>query len=107
MVFAALCPDNNAALWAGSDDTTDGSYGYFVGHNPGDFACVYALVPGNYVTLCDSNGNLRNYTVAQLYDIPNTTTFQDLVRELDPQGECLILQTCIGDGSTYRIVVCK
>lgn len=106
-VFAPACPDNNAALWAGNDDTTDGSYGYFIGHNPGDFACVYSLVPGNYVTLCDVNGNLRGYTVAQLYDVPNTIFFHEVVDRLIPQGESLIMQTCIGDGSYYRIVVCQ
>lgn len=35
---SASAPASGAGLWMGSDSTTDGSWGYFIGHNPGDFS---------------------------------------------------------------------
>lgn len=106
-IFAPSCPNNNAALWAGDDSTTDGSYGYFVGHNPGDFACVYNLNIGDRVTMCNAHGDTRDYYVTRTFVVPSTTYFEQLGTDMVPNSESVVLQTCIGDGSFYRIVVCE
>ncbi len=103
---ANVVPDTGGGLWRGSDSTTDGSWGYFVGHNPGSFACVMDLVQGNPVTVWDSKGNSRTYTVVSTFDVPDTTLWEDLQPQISTYGESVIMQTCNGD-SLYRIVVAR
>ena len=40
---SASAPASGAGLWMGSDSTTEGSWGYFIGHNPGDFTCEMCI----------------------------------------------------------------
>lgn len=107
-------PTSGAALWAGSDSVTDGRMGYFIGHNPGDFAEVATLQPGDAVSVCDNAGDERIYTVYDTVDVPCTTGFDDmdwtiidpagsLSYSLPAQSESLVLQTCIP--GAYRLVV--
>ena len=103
---ANVVPDTGGGLWRGSDSTTDGSWGYFVGHNPGSFACVMDLVQGNPVTVWDSKGNSRTYTVVSTFDVPDTTMWEDLQPQISTYGESVIMQTCNGD-DLYRIVVAR
>lgn len=56
-----------AVLFAHSDAvsaTTDGSWGYFVGHNPGDFANVMDLTEGDAVMVCVGDGAHYRVVVA-------------------------------------------
>lgn len=104
---SAAAPARGAGLWMGSDSTTDGSWGYFIGHNPGDFCCVMALSTGDAVTVCDRDGNERTYRVIDTFDVPDTTYWEDISYKVDGYGESIALQTCCGDGEHYRVVVAK
>ena len=102
---AATAPTHGAAVWMGNDDTTDGSWGYFIGHHPGDFGPVMNLRNGDAVTVCDGNGNTRTYHVIDVFDVPDTTTWNQIADRVTSHGESAVLQTCVGDNAHYRIVV--
>lgn len=102
---SASAPKSGAGLWMGSDSTTDGSWGYFIGHNPGDFTCVMTLKNGDPVTVCDSDGNSRTYTVVDEFIVPDSTYWEDIQSRVTDYGESVILQTCCGDNAHYRVVI--
>lgn len=101
---ASRAPDSTAGLWMGSDSTTDGSWGYFIGHHPGVFNCVMYLDEGDAITVCDADGNARTYTVFAVYDVSDDTTWNQISSEVTSHGESIALQTCNGDHATYRII---
>ena len=104
-VRGGTTPDAGAGLWLGSDDTADGSWGYFVGHNPGPFAPVKTLGCGSTITLCDAAGATRTYIVRDVFTIETTATWKTIAGRVTGYGESLVLQTCTGDGATNTIVV--
>lgn len=104
-VRGGTTPDAGAGLWLGSDATDDGSWGYFVGHNPGAFAAVKDLRPGDAVGLTDSAGASRTYTVREVFAVEVTATWKAIAGRVTGYGESIILQTCTGDGATNTIVV--
>ena len=55
-VRGGTTPSSGGGLWLGSDAVDDGSWGYFVGHNPGSFAPVRSLSSGDAVVVCDRSG---------------------------------------------------
>ena len=101
---SASAPVETAGIWAGSESTTDGDWGYFVGHHPGVFNCVMDLQNGDAVQVCDNCGNKRTYHVISIYDIPNYTSYEELAADVESHGESITLQTCYGDNQHYRIV---
>ena len=102
---SASAPASGAGLWMGSDSTTDGSWGYFIGHNPGDFTCVMTLKNGDPVTVCDSDGSTRTYSVVDEFIVPDSTYWEDIQSRVTDYGESIILQTCCGDNAHYRVVI--
>lgn len=102
---SASAPASGAGLWMGSDSTTDGSWGHFIGHNPGDFTCVMTLKNGDPVTVCDSDGNTRTYSVVDEFIVPDDTYWEDIQSRVTDYGESIILQTCCGDNAHYRVVI--
>ncbi len=98
-------PASGAGIWAGSDSTTDGGWGYFIGHNPGSFAPVMDLSIGDAVTICDSAGQTRTYRVIDLFTVPDTAYWEDIEPRVTGHGESIALQTCCGDHANYRVVV--
>lgn len=102
---SASAPSSGAGLWMGSDSTTDGSWGYFIGHNPGSFTCVMTLKNGDPVTVCDSNGDARTYYVVDEFVVPDDTYWEDIQSHVTGYGESIILQTCCGDNAHYRVVI--
>lgn len=105
--MSSSAPASGGGLWMGSDSTTDGTWGYFIGHNPGSFSCVMGLGVGSPVTVCDSNGNERTYYAVDTFTVPDTSYFEDISGRVTGYGESIILQTCCGDNANYRIVVCQ
>ncbi len=103
--LATTAPSSGAGLWMGSDSTTDGSWGYFIGHNPGPFHHVMDLAPGDAITVTDSAGAARTYRVVDVFTVPDTTAWEDIQQRVTGYGESIILQTCCGDDANYRIVV--
>lgn len=103
--LASTAPATGAGLWNGSDSTTDGSWGYFIGHNPGPFSCMLSLGIGSRVAVTDSAGAARSYTIRTVFDVPNTATWEDIEGSVTGYGESIVLQTCIDGGSHYRIMV--
>lgn len=101
----ASAPSSGAGLWMGSDSTTDGTWGYFIGHNPGPFTCVMSLKNGDPVTVCDGDGNMRTYHVVDEFIVPDTTYWEDIQSRVTTYGESIILQTCCGDNAHYRVVI--
>ena len=101
----ASAPTSGAGLWMGSDSTTDGSWGYFIGHNPGSFTCVMTLKNGDPVTVCDSDGASRTYYVVDEFIVPDSTYWEDIQSRVTEYGESVILQTCCGDNAHYRVVI--
>ena len=101
----ASAPSSGAGLWMGSDSTTDGSWGYFIGHNPGSFTCVMTLKNGDPVTVCDSDGTSRTYHVVDEFIVPDSTYWEDIQSRVTEYGESVILQTCCGDNAHYRVVI--
>lgn len=104
-VRGGTTPDAGAGLWLGSDSTSDDSWGYFVGHNPGSFAPVKELGIGSQVTVCDSGGATRAYTVRDVFTVEATATWKTIASRVTGYGESVILQTCTGDGATNTIAV--
>ena len=98
-------PEVGAGLWLGSDSVTDGSWGYFVGHNPGDFANVMDLAEGDAVTVCDRDGAFRTYYVVDTFTVTTETYWDDIKDRVTGYGESIGLQCCVGDGAHYRVVV--
>lgn len=96
-------PNTGAGIWMGSDSTTDGSYGYFIGHNPGSFSCVMNLGMGSSVTVWDSNGDQRTYNVVDIFEVARDSHWSDVSPRVTCYGEAVAMQTCNGD--CYRIVV--
>lgn len=98
---ASSAPGSGAATWMGSGSTTDGAPTHFIGHNPGDFAAVMGLGVGSVITVVDSSGNSRSYTVYEVMDVTddgyNNANLADDVypRMLYAGGERISLQTCI------------
>lgn len=101
----ASAPKTGAGLWMGSDSTTDGSWGYFIGHNPGDFTAVMTLKNGDPITVCDGDGASRTYHVIDEFIVPDTTYWEDIESRVTQYGESVILQTCCGDNEHYRVVI--
>ena len=101
----ASAPSTGAGLWMGSDSTTDGSWGYFIGHNPGSFTRVMTLKNGDPVTVCDSDGNTRTYHVVDEFIVPDDTYWEDIQSRVIQYGESIIVQTCCGDNAHYRVVI--
>lgn len=104
---AASAPKYGAGLWDGSDSTTDGTYGYFIGHNPGDFNCVMYLSAGDPVSVMDRNGASRTYHVAEVFEVSRTTKFGQIEARIKAYGECIVLQTCVPEQEVYRIVIAQ
>lgn len=103
--YSASAPNHGASLWSGNDSTTDGSWGYFIGHHPGDFQPVMSLSLGDTIEICDRNGTSRRYKVIDIFDVPSNEQFYNIEQRITSHGESAILQTCVGDNASYRIVV--
>lgn len=103
--LTSTAPASTAGIWWGSDSTTDGQLGYFIGHNPGIFTPVLDLAQGSAVDVWDTDGNFREYHVVDLFDVPNTTYLEDMLPRINTHGESICLQTCIQGGAYYRIIV--
>ena len=104
--LTAIPPQYGAGLWYGSDSTTDGSFGYFIGHNPGDFRCALTIQVGDPVIVYDSDGKARRYFAQDIFVVPNGSTWGQIEERVAFHGESAILQTCLDDSSGYRITVC-
>lgn len=98
-------PSATAGLWLGSDDVDDGTWGYFIGHNPGVFAPVASLLEGSPVTVVDYSGDSHTYHVVKRFDVNAGSTWDQVAADVTGYGESIILQTCINGGAQYRIVV--
>ncbi|WP_165062422.1 sortase [Adlercreutzia sp. ZJ154] len=105
--LASAAPSSGAGLWMGSDSTTDGSWGYFIGHNPGPFHHVMNLTYNDAITVNDSTGNSRTYYVIDVFTVPNSAYWEDIQERVSGYGESVILQTCCGDNANYRIIVAR
>ena len=96
-------PNSGAGIWKGSDSTTDGSYSYYIGHNPGSFNAAANASNGSQITVNDSDGNSRTYTVVDTFVVSRDSTWGDVSDRVTSHGESVALQTCVEDG--YRIIV--
>lgn len=104
-VRGGTTPATGAGLWLGSDAVDDGSWGYFIGHNPGSFAPVRSLKIGDAVTLTDQSGKRRTYQVRSVLTVSAAATWKTVAPLVTGFGESVILQTCTGNGLTNTIVV--
>ncbi len=86
--------------------TTDGSWGYFIGHNPGPFCDVMGLEQGDLISICDRQGHQRAYQVVKTFRVTDDTCWEYIEDDVTGYGESAVLQTCCGDNAHYRIVVC-
>lgn len=98
-------PSSGAGIWRGSDSTTDGSYGYFIGHNPGSFNVVAKAGSGSQIIVNDSNGNSRTYTVVDTFVVARGSMWSDVSDRVTSHGESVALQTCVDGG--YKILVAE
>lgn len=105
--MTASAPKHGAGLWYGSDSTTDGELGYFIGHHPGDFYAVMELSEGDVVSVCDRDGDSRDYAVVDVFTVPDDTYLDDILDRIDRYGESVCLQTCVGDKASFRIAVAQ
>ncbi|MEC4294986.1 sortase domain-containing protein [Adlercreutzia shanghongiae] len=97
-VRGGTTPSSGGGLWLGSDAVDDGSWGYFVGHNPGSFAPVRSLSLGDVVTVCDRRGAQRTYVVRDVFQVEETATWKTIASRVTGYGESVVLQTCAGNG---------
>ena len=98
-------PESTAGLWLGSDDVDDGSWGYFIGHNPGVFTPILDLKVGDTFAIRDFSGAEHTYTVVKEFDVNAGTNWSDIEADVTGYGESAILQTCINGGKQYHIIV--
>ncbi len=103
-VRGGTTPSSGGGLWLGSDAVDDGSWGYFVGHNPGSFAPVRSLSSGDAVVVCDRSGGRRTYTVRDVFQVEETATWKTIASRVTGYGESVVLQTCAGDGMNVIVV---
>lgn len=103
-VRGGTTPSSGGGLWLGSDAVDDGSWGYFVGHNPGSFAPVRSLSSGDAVVVCDRSGAQRAYTVREVFQVEETATWKAIASRVTGYGESVVLQTCAGDGMNVIVV---
>lgn len=103
-VRGGTTPGSGGGLWLGSDAVDDGSWGYFVGHNPGSFAPVRSLSLGDGVMVCDRSGAQRAYTVRDVFQVEETATWKAIASRVSGYGESVVLQTCAGDGMNVIVV---
>ena len=103
-VRGGTTPSSGGGLWLGSDAVDDGSWGYFVGHNPGSFAPVRSLSSGDAVVVCDRSGAQRAYTVREVFQVEETATWKTIASRVTGYGESVVLQTCAGDGMNVIVV---
>ncbi len=103
-VRGGATPSSGGGLWLGSDAVDDGSWGYFVGHNPGSFAPVRSLSSGDAVVVCDRSGAQRAYTVREVFQVEETATWKTIASRVTGYGESVVLQTCAGDGMNVIVV---
>ena len=102
---ASTAPGSGAGIWKGSDSTTDGSYSYYIGHNPGSFSAAANASNGSQITVNDSDGNSRTYTVVDTFVVSRDSTWSDVSDRVTSHGESVALQTCVEDG--YKIVIAE
>lgn len=102
---ATTAPDTDAGIWKGSDSTTDGSYGYFIGHDSTDFGGVADMELGSEVAVTDGNGDSRTYQVVDSFVVPKGSYWSDISGRVTGYGESIVMQTCVDDG--YQIVVAE
>lgn len=103
-VRGGTTPSSGGGLWLGSDAVDDGSWGYFVGHNPGSFAPVRSLSLGDAVPVCDRSGARHTYTVRDVFQVEETATWKTIASRVTGYGESVVLQTCAGDGMNVIVV---
>lgn len=103
-VRGGTTPSSGGGLWLGSDAVDDGSWGYFVGHNPGSFAPVRSLSLGDAVAVCDRSGGQHTYTVRNVFQVEETATWKTIASRVTGYGESVVLQTCAGDGMNVIVV---
>lgn len=103
-VRGGTTPSSGGGLWLGSDAVDDGSWGYFVGHNPGSFAPVRSLSSGDAVVVCDRSGGQRTYTVRDVFQVEETATWKTIASRVTGYGESVVLQTCAGGGRNVIVV---
>ena len=102
---ASSAPGSGAGIWKGSDSTTDGSYSYYIGHNPGSFSAAADATNGSQITVNDSDGNSRTYTVVDTFVVSRDSSWSDVSDRVTSHGESVALQTCVTDG--YKIVIAE
>lgn len=98
-------PDSDAGIWRGSDSTTDGSYGYFIGHDYTAFGSVANIDTGSTVSVTDGNGDSRSYQVVDSFVVPEGSHWSDISDRVTGYGESIVMQTCVDGG--YQIVVAE
>ncbi len=101
----SYAPTDTAGLWEGSDSVSDGSYGYFIGHNPGLFKDVPSLRSGSQVSVCDSTGAYQVYQVIDVFDVSRDTYLHQIEDRISGYGESIVIQTCLPNA--YRVVVAQ
>jgi len=92
-----------APTWGGeaSGNVADGLSSHFIGHEYGAFAPVLSLSGGQVITVVDTNGQSRNYTVNGIVDVnDHAIGVNDKVNYWNQitgtgGGERIVLQTCI------------
>ena len=99
-------PDSGAAVWWGSDSTTDGDFCYFIGHDYNAFGAVAALENGDSVTVMDGSGNSHTYYVFDSFEMPEGTRWSEIEDRFEGQGESIAMQTCI-EGDQLLVVIAK
>lgn len=97
-------PSCGAGLWYGSDSTTDGDLGFFIGHHPGNFAFVMDISVGDPIAVKDRYGNQHTYHASQVFNWSQSGYMEDVFSHIGSWGESIILQTCIGDNQNVRVV---
>lgn len=105
--YDSTAPDGYASTWLGNGSVTDGYNTYFIGHNPGIFAPVMDLQPGDVVTVCDESGATRDYTVFDTTIVPKRSNYYDYEDRIAPVGETITLQTCCPGDATVRCVMAR
>lgn len=93
------------STWGGAAlDVTDGLSTHIIGHNPGVFNILFNLAIGDPITVYDTEGRARDYTVRQLVQVNDyadlmSNPAENLWDAIVGIGnrEQIVLQTCVND----------
>jgi hypothetical protein len=111
--YIDAAPDTHVSTWGGKaiQLDNDGHNTHFIGHTPGVFNDLSSLKIGDKITVKDIEGNVRDYTVTEIYEVDDYGNLENdksknILQQMIGIGdrEQVTFQTCMSDVENKVIV---